>query len=208
VSVAAGEGFGCSVSLVLIKERWIDKHILLDPLANIDAETKFAEEIAKAVSVDELDRRSAIARSLGLRVAGERAGGNQQTLLSASSHRPAKVTYRTRRDGSLVALALEVHGEGHERQTIGADAVDATITALSRDGYVDEASLPENSLSEALESVRCKVHESSDELILPVLVLAFVDCRIAVRIIAGLLRETALPEGLTPCFRRGMHLRP
>lgn len=46
-------------------------------VGDIDTQAEFAEEIAKEVPVGEFDWRSAIARSLGLRVAGDRAGDNQ-----------------------------------------------------------------------------------------------------------------------------------
>jgi hypothetical protein len=74
-------------------------------------------------------------------------------LLAAAGHCSAKVTDRAGGHGSLVALALEVDGEGHERHAVRADSVESAVAALSGHGDVHEACFAEQALSEALEPV-------------------------------------------------------
>lgn len=105
------------------------------------------------VSIDELDGRSPVPTRFSPRIPCERSGGDEQTPFATTSHRTPEVADGTRSDGPLVALALEVHGKGHEGQPVGAESVYTAVAALARHQDVDEASLAKDPLRKSLEPV-------------------------------------------------------
>src|SRR5215467_12684111 len=137
-------------SLVLVKEARVDSHVLLYPLTHLNAETELLEQVAQSVAIDQLDGRGAITGGLCLGLAGERACRDQQPFLATASHRAAEVPYYAGGNGPLVPLALEVDRKRHQRQTVGARTIDATIAALARHGDVYESSFAEDALGQAL----------------------------------------------------------
>src|SRR6266566_3250624 len=160
-------------SLVLVEEARIDSHDLLDLLPYFHAESEQLEQVAQSVAVDQLDGRSTVPGCFCLGVTGERSRRDQQPFLTPASHRAAEVSHDPRGDGPLVSLALEVHRERHQRQTVGARAIYATIAALARYGDVDKSRFAEDALGQSLEPIGRQLQQPSDELILP---LAFCFC--------------------------------
>src|SRR5262249_25718610 len=140
-------------SLVLVEEPGIDSHVLLYPLPHFDTEAEFLEQVAQSVPVDQLDRRGAIPGCLHLGLAGERSRRDQQPFLAPASHRAAEVPYDTGGNGPLVPLALEVDRKRHQRQTVGARAIDAAIAALARNSDVHEPGFAEDALGQALKAI-------------------------------------------------------
>jgi len=63
------------------------------------------------VTVDEIDWVCSIARGFSLRTGRVCAGRNQQSSVTATSHRTAKVSHLGRPDRSRVALALKKRRE-------------------------------------------------------------------------------------------------
>ena len=153
--------------MVFVKEAGIDSHVLLYPLAYVNAEAELLEQVAQSVPVDQLDGRSAIPGCLCLGFAGERSRRDQQPFLATASHRAAEVPYDTGGNGPLVPFALEVDRKRHQRQTVGARTIDATIAALAGNGDVHESGFTEDALGQALKAIWWQLQQPGDELVLP-----------------------------------------
>src|SRR5690554_5425978 len=62
------------------------------------AEPLVLEQLAQRIAVDQVDRGRPVAGGLPSRVGSERARGDDQPLIGAPLHRPAKVAYSARRN--------------------------------------------------------------------------------------------------------------
>src|SRR5438445_9525995 len=63
------------------------------------------EQLAKSLTIDQVDCRRAIPRCFTPRVGGERARRDDQTLVGSALHGAAEIAYGGGADGALIALA-------------------------------------------------------------------------------------------------------
>ena len=140
-------------ALDLGEEGGIDADILDGAGRGLDAEVVPLEELAKAVAVDEVDRRGAVAGCFLLGVCGERARGDQQALVAPACHRAAEVADSARAYTAAVALALEEDREADKPEPVDAESVDPAVAALPGDVHAVEVGLTQQPLGKPLKGV-------------------------------------------------------
>ena len=78
------------------------------------AKTQFFETLNQLVSIDQIDRRSAVSRRLFDSFPCERSRRNEQPFIGTPLHSATKVPYLAGRDCALVSFALKENMEAQK----------------------------------------------------------------------------------------------
>jgi hypothetical protein len=89
----------------------MDGDVINCPRYGRQTDPVFPKKFSESVTVDEIDWVCAIACGFSLRAGRVCAGCNQQSSVTATGHRAAKVSHLGRPDRPRVALALKKDGK-------------------------------------------------------------------------------------------------
>lgn len=130
------------------------------------------QQVAEVVTVDQVDGWRSVSTRFSFGAQRERAGGDHQTLVSATSHGTPEVPDRAGRNTPGVALALEIARKAEERgDFVYAHPVDSAVARLAKHLYVAESSLSQQAHRKPLKGRRVDCLDFAEQLILPVEVL-------------------------------------
>lgn len=152
-----------------IKPVWLDanafNHLCFNP------ETVFLQQLAKPVTIDEINRNRAVARGFVRSLAGKVPSGDEQPFICTALQSPPEVTDFLGADAALPTLALKVDLERHKIDAQHSDTVDPAIAGLPPHLNFDEARFAQKALRKSLESVRRHLAQHGQKRRLPIFLI-------------------------------------
>src|SRR5881409_2041740 len=101
----------------LYRERKFVKEDAIDFVSGnwLQAELELFKHVEELLSINQFDRRNAVAQCLSASLGGERTGRQDDSFVGSPLHRSSEVSDLTGRDRLRVALALKRNLERHQR---------------------------------------------------------------------------------------------